>query len=384
MTLPPLDPDQLIADRRDLHEHPELGFQETRTAGIVAERLTGRDYDVRTEVGKTGVVARRGREAGRCVLLRVDMDGLPVQEATELPFKSRHPGRMHACGHDGHVAIGLEVARRLADVSLPGQLKLAFQPAEEINNGATAMIEDGVLDAPTVNAAFGVHLWANLPVGKIAITVGPVMAAVDLFEIHIVGRGGHAGHPHQTIDPIVTAAHLTTALQTIVSRRRDPFEEGVVSVTHVRAGEAYNVIPDRAFMRGTVRSYGGRFYEEAPGLVERTARGICETFGATCELEYRRLSGPVLNDGKMSALMRAAAETAVGPGGVVSGVRSMGGEDMAYFLSAVPGCFAFVGAAPADRPASPHHSPTFDIDERALAIGADLLTATALGYLTST
>jgi len=383
MTLPPADTDRLIADRRDLHEHPELGFQETRTAGIVAERLADQGYDVRTEVGKTGVVAGRGREGGRCILVRVDMDGLPVQEATDLPFKSRHPGRMHACGHDGHVAIGLEVARRLADAPLPGHLKLAFQPAEEINGGATAMIEDGVLDAPTVNAAFGVHLWANLPVGRIAISEGPVMAAVDLFEIHVIGRGGHAGHPHQTIDPIVTAAQLTSALQTIISRRRDPFEEGVVSVTHVRAGEAYNVVPDRAFLRGTVRSYGGRFYEEAPKLVERTARGICETFGARCEIDYRRLSGPVVNDGKMSAVMRAAAEAAVGSGGVVSGVRSMGGEDMAYFLSAVPGCFAFVGAAPADRPASPHHSPTFDIDERALAIGADLLTATVQGYLSS-
>jgi amidohydrolase len=379
--VPTLDRERLVADRRDLHQHPELGFQETRTAGIVSERLAGYGYDVRGEVGKTGVVARRGREGGRCVLLRADMDGLPVQEANDVPYRSRHPGRMHACGHDGHVAIGLETARRLADLALPGQVKFAFQPAEEINDGALAMIEDGVLDAPTVNAAFGLHLWNNLPVGEIGIAAGPVMAAVDIFEIRIVGRGGHAGHPHQTIDPIVIAAQLTGAFQTIVSRRRDPFEEGLISVTHVRAGDAYNVIPDSAFLRGTARSYGGRFYEEAPQLIERTARGICETFGAACELDYRRLSGPVVNDGTMAELMRAAAQEVVGTSGVRGGVRSMGGEDMAYFLAAVPGCFAFVGSAPRGRPPSPHHSPTFDLDEEALAIGTDLLTRTALRYL---
>lgn len=380
-TLPPVDVDRLIADRRDVHQHPELGFQETRTASLVAERIHKLDYAVQENVGKTGVVARRGVEGKRCVLIRADMDALPVQELNEIAYKSKHPGRMHACGHDGHVAMGLEVARRLAAVELGGQVKFAFQPAEELNSGALAMIEGGVLDAPTVNAAFGIHLWNNLPVGKVGLMVGPVMAAVDLFEISVVGRGGHAGHPHQTVDPIVIAAQLTTAFQAMISRQRDPFEAGLISVTHVKAGEAYNVIPDRAFLRGTVRSYGGRFHEEAPRLVERIARGICETFGAKAELDYRRLSGPVVNDGKMTALMRAAAEEVVGAGGVLDGVRSMGGEDMAYFLAAVPGAFAFVGSAPKGRAASPHHSPTFEIDEEALAIGVEVLSKTALRYL---
>jgi amidohydrolase len=328
-----------------------------------------------------GLRGGNGGPAARCLLLRADMDALPVQELNEVPYKSKHPGRMHACGHDGHVAVGLEVARRLAAVELGGAVKLAFQPAEEVNGGAEAMIADGVLDAPTVNAAFGIHLWNNLPTGKIGLMVGPVMAAVDQFDITVVGRGGHAGHPHQTVDPVVIAAQVTVGLQAMISRQRDPFEAGLISVTHVKAGEAYNVIPDRALLRGTVRSYGGRFHEEAPRLVERIARGVCEAFGATAEVDYRRLSGPVVNDGKMTALMRAAAEEVVGAGGVLDGVRSMGGEDMADFLSAVPGAFAFVGSAPKGRAAVPHHSPMFDLDEDALSIGVEVLSRMAVRFL---
>src|SRR6058998_2453778 len=230
MNLPPIDRAALVGIRRDLHQHPELGFEERRTSALVAERLGKLGYSVQTGVGQTGVVGLRdGASKGksRCVLIRADMDALPVEEANDVPYRSQHPGKMHACGHDGHVAIGLEVARRLHAAFLTGSVKFAFQPAEEISNGAEAMITAGVLDAPTVDAAFGIHLWNDLPVGSIAVMAGPMMASVDEFEIAIVGRGGHAAAPHQAIDPVLIAAHVVTALQTLVSRRRNPFEEGV-------------------------------------------------------------------------------------------------------------------------------------------------------------
>jgi len=380
-TLAPVDRAGLIATRRDIHQHPELGFEETRTATLVADRLRSLDYDVTPGVGKTGVVALKKNAGGRCVLLRADMDALPVEEANAVPYRSKHPGKMHACGHDGHVAIGLEVARRLAPLVLAGSVKFAFQPAEEVSNGALAMIGDGVLDSPTVHAAFGIHLWNDLPVGTIGIMAGPVMASVDQFEIEILGRGGHAAAPQQTIDPVLIAAHVITGLQSLVSRRRDPLEEGLLSVTEVHAGRAFNVIPARADLRGTVRTFGGRFFEDAPRLVEETAQGIAAAFGGQANVKYRRLSAPLINDEKLSALMRDAAVQVVGAANVRHGVRTMGGEDMAYFLERVPGCFAFVGSGSRSGTASPHHSSTFDIDEDSLVIGSELLTLAAIEYL---
>ncbi len=380
MNLPPIDRNALVATRRDLHANPELGFQETRTSGLVAERLTKLGYQVRAHVGKTGVVGVKGI-GGRCVLLRADMDALPLEEANEVPYRSRHPGRMHACGHDGHVAIGLEVARRLAGFAGAGAVKFAFQPAEEISNGAGAMIADGVLEQPRVDAAFGLHLWNGLPVGTIAVTPGPTMASVDRFEITVTGKGGHAAMPHLATDPVLAAAHIVTALQSLVSRRRDPFEPGVVSVTQLAAGHAFNVIPEQATLRGTVRTFGGRFFEDAPRLVEDTARHTAAAFGAEAAVRYQRLSEPLVNDEKMTALMKSVALDIVGSERVRDGVRTMGGEDMSCFLARVPGCFAFVGSARADGSSFPHHSPRFDIEEEALVIGAELLTRTAVRYL---
>jgi amidohydrolase len=379
-TLPPIDRDGLIATRRDIHQHPELGFEETRTAALVAERLRKLGYTVATGVGRTGVVALKKKE-GRCVLLRADMDALPVEEANNVPYRSVTTGKMHACGHDGHVAIGLEVARRLAGQTLPGSVKFAFQPAEEASNGAQAMIADGVLEGPAVDAAFGIHLWNDLPVGTVGVMAGPVMASVDQFDITILVRGGLSAAPHQAIDPVLIAAHVVTGLQSLVSRRRSPLEEGVVSVTEIHAGRAFNVIPDRASLRGTVRTFGGRFFDDAPRLVEETAQGIAAAFGARAEVEFRRLSGPLVNDERLAELMRLVARDIVGSGNVRAGIRTMGGEDMSFFLDRVPGCFAFVGSAPRSGNASPHHSPTFDIDEESLVIGAELLSRTAIRYL---
>jgi amidohydrolase len=379
--LSPVDRSSLVATRRDIHQHPELGFEETRTASLVADRLRSLDYHVTPGVGKTGVVALKRNAGGRCVLLRADMDALPVEEANVVPYCSRNPGKMHACGHDGHVAIGLEVARRLAPLDLAGAVKFAFQPAEEASNGAQAMIGDGVLEEPPVHAAFGIHLWNDLPVGTIGIMAGPVMASVDQFEIELLGRGGHAAAPHQTIDPVLIAAHVITGLQSLVSRRRDPMDEVVLSVTEVHAGRAFNVIPARADLRGTVRTFGGRFWDEAPRLITETAQGIAGAFGAQAMVHYHRLSSPLVNDEQLSALMSDVAATIVGAGNVRSGVRTMGGEDMAFFLERVPGCFAFVGSAPKSGIPSPHHSPTFDIDEESLVVAAELLTHTAVKYL---
>jgi len=379
--LAPVDRASLVATRRDIHQHPELGFEETRTAALVAERLRKLDYHVTPGVGKTGVVGLKKKD-GRCVLLRADMDALPVEEANAVPYRSKAPGKMHACGHDGHVAIGLEVARRLAPLELGGSVKFAFQPAEEASNGAQAMIGDGVLEEPRVDAALGIHLWNDLPVGTVGVMAGPVMASVDQFEIAILGRGGHAAAPHQTIDPVLVAAHVITALQSLVSRRRDPLSEAVVSVTEVHAGRAFNVIPDRADLRGTVRTFGGHFFEDAPRLVEDTAQGVASAFGAHVNVNYRRLSAPLINNEELSRLMRDVAADLIGAGNVRQGVRTMGGEDMAFFLEKVPGCFAFVGSAPrTGGRASPHHSPTFDIDEESLVIAAELLTQTAIRYL---
>lgn len=379
----PVDRAGLIATRRDIHQHPELGFEETRTATLIADRLRTLDYQVKTGVGRTGVVAvkKNERAHGRCVLLRADMDALPVEEANDVPYRSRHPGKMHACGHDGHVAIGLEVARRIAPLTLRGNVKFAFQPAEEASNGAQAMIKDGVLESPKVDAAFGIHLWNDLPVGTVGIMPGPIMASVDQFEIVIHGRGGHAAAPHQAIDSVLIAAHVVTGLQSLVSRRRDPLDEVVVSVTEMHAGRAFNVIPARADLRGTVRTFGGKFWDAAPRLIEETAQGIAGAFGGRAEVHYRRLSAPLVNDERLTTLMRDVATDLVGAGSVRHGVRTMGGEDMAFFLEKVPGCFAFVGSAPSGKPASPHHSPTFDIDEESLVIGAELLSRTAVRYL---
>jgi amidohydrolase len=382
MNLPPIDHAGLVATRRDLHQHPELGFEETRTSTLAAERLKSLGYQVKSGVGKTGVVAvRPGGGGGRCVLLRADMDALPVEETNDVSYRSKHAGKMHACGHDGHVAIGLEVARRLAALQLGGTVKLAFQPAEEVSHGAQAMIAGGVLDAPTVDAAFGIHLWNDLPVGTVGVMPGPIMASVDEFEIAILGRGGHAAAPHQTVDPVLTAAHVVTALQSLVARRRNPLEEGVVSVTQVNAGHAFNVIPGRADLRGTVRTFGGKFWDDAPALIAETAQGIAGAFGARAEVRYHRLTAPLVNDARMAGLMAEVAGQVVGTENVRSGVRTMGGEDMSYFLQRVPGCFAFVGSGPKNGKAAPHHSAGFDIDEESLVIGAEVMARVAVRYL---
>jgi amidohydrolase len=382
---------ELVATRRDLHAHPELGFQEHRTASLVAERLAALGYEVETGVGRTGVVgllrgsaAASGDKPERTVLLRADMDALPIAEANDVPYRSTVPGVMHACGHDAHVAIGLAVARRLAvsRAAWRGAVKFAFQPAEEGGNGALAMIEDGALEAPKVDAAFGLHIMNNIPIGSVAATCGPIMGSVDKFTVRIRGRGGHAAMPHEAVDPVLAAAHVVSALQSLVSRATDPFDQLVVSVTQIKAGDAFNVIPELAELGGTVRSMGGRLYEEAPRRLTAIVTGVAGGLGCSAEVDYVRQTPAAVNNEAMTGLVARVAAGLVGEQAVLTTARTLGGEDFSFFLERVPGCFAWVGSQNRVKGYdAPHHSPRFDIDEEAMLIGADLLERVAREYL---
>ncbi len=330
----------VIALRRTFHQWPELGFQETRTSALVAEGLQALGMEVRTGIAQTGVLGiLRGEGEGKTVLLRADMDGLPIEEASGAPYASKNHGIMHACGHDGHTAILLTVAQVLAQYrkQFSGTIKFAFQPAEELPpGGAKGMIEGGVLEDPRVDAVFGLHLWNSLPVGKIGVDEGPIMASVDRFDIVIKGVGGHGAYPHAGVDPIVVGSHLVTALQTLVSREVPPLAPVVVTVGKFQAGTAFNVIPSQAELSGTVRTVDAGIREEMPERLERIVRGI--TSGMRAEYTFNYAFGyPVtINDANRTRFARQVAGTIVGDTNVVSAGMSMGAEDMSYFLQQCP------------------------------------------------
>ncbi len=379
------DVQELVEIRRDLHAHPETAFEEVRTAALVADRLRALGLEPRTGVGRTGVVATvAGGRPGRTVLLRADMDALPLQEENDVPYRSRTDGRMHACGHDCHVAGLLGVAKQLArqSPSLPGTVKLCFQPAEERGGGAAGMIADGVLRDPAVDAAFGVHVWQDLAVGKVGVSRGGWMASVDEFTVTVTGRGTHAAAPHQGVDPVVALAHAVTALQTIASRATDPLLEVVVSVTQVHAGTSFNIIPESAWMNGTVRTFDRALWQELPGRFERIVRGVAAALGCTAEVVYTRYNQPVVNDPAMAELAHEAAAEVVGRENVVTNLRTMGGEDFSAFLHEVPGAFLAIGSRNEQKGLTrAHHHPRFDVDEGCIAIGAEVLLRVARRYL---
>ena len=364
----------LIATRRDLHRHPELGFLENRTAGIVAGRLDALGLAPRRGVGRTGVVADFSAAAPR-VLLRADMDALPLQEESSSAYASEEPGRMHACGHDGHVSIALALAARLARRTDPGPFRLLFQPAEEGAGGAAACAEDGVLDG--VSSAFGLHLWNQLPVGKIGVNRGALMAAVDEFSIDVEGPGGHGAAPHETADTVVGAARIVDALQTIVSREISPLDSVVVTIGSIHGGSAFNVIPALVRLTGTGRSFTEASGRALPEKMARVVRGTAEAAGVRATLTYRRVNRATVNDPDMADIVIAEATRLLGEENVDVETRTLGGEDMSVFLDRVPGCFFFVGSSP-EGEHRPHHSPRFDFDERALAIGLEVFEAVAL------
>jgi amidohydrolase len=371
---------ELIALRRDLHQHPELAFRETRTAARAAAFLEGHGFRIRTGVGGTGVFADVSGGPGRTVLLRADMDGLPIQEANEAPYVSQESGRMHACGHDGHVAMAAVAGRVLAARRPAGTVRLLFQPAEEGEAGAQTMIAEGAMDG--VDVALGVHLWNELPVGTIGVKPGPLMAAVDRLRIVIHGRGGHGAKPHRSADPIVAAAYVVTALQTIVSREVAPVHAAVVTVASIHAGEAFNVIPDQVVLTGTIRTFDPALRRSMPERVTRLATGVAAGLQCRAEVEVRAGNPAVINDAGIAALARRAAVRVVGEEGVVEPEPTMGGEDMACYFEKAPGCFVFVGSSNAARGLDqPHHSPRFDFDEAALTIGAEFLVQAATDAL---
>ena len=366
----------LVATRRDLHRHPELAFEETRTAGIVAERLKELRFPVRTGVGRTGVTADPdGARGAPRILVRADMDALPLQEGTGAPYASEAPGKMHACGHDGHVAIALALAGRLSRAPSAGRFRLLFQPAEEGAGGAEACAADGVLEG--VTAALGLHLWNQLPVGKVGVNRGALLAAVDEFTIEVEGRGGHGASPHETADPIVAAARIIDALQSVVSREISPLDSAVVTVGSVHGGTAFNIIPSSVRLTGTARSFTEEAGRALPEKVARVVRGTAEAAGVRARLDYRRVNRATVNDRAMAELFIETARDIVGEENIEMETRTLGGEDMSVFLSRVPGCFFFVGSAPAGAH-RPHHSPDFDIDERSLALATVLFEAVAL------
>jgi amidohydrolase len=366
---------ELVAWRRDLHRHPELGFQEHRTAGIVAEHLAQLGFDVQTGVATTGVIGvLRGAHPGPVVMVRADMDALPITEANDHEFVSENPGVMHACGHDGHTAIGMGVASVLAQhrEELAGTVKMVFQPAEEGLGGAAKMIDEGALEEPRPDVAFGLHLLSIVPSGLVLAGNGPVMAACETFRIVVRGRGGHGAMPQQTVDPLVAGAHIVTALQTVVSRNVDPSEVAVVSVGRFHAGEASNVIAGSAEMAGTVRTFRTATRKLVVERIYEVAEGTARALGAVAQVTTSDLNPPVINEEAVAQHLRAAAQRVVGVEHVSTEQRLMGSEDMAFFLTEVPGCFFFLGAGRSSEEYT-HHHPRFDFDEGVLPVGVAIL-----------
>ena len=376
--------DRLVGWRRDLHAHPEIGFEERRTAAVVAAELEQLGYLVRTEIGKTGVVGllESGRP-GPVVLLRFDMDALPIEEENDVAYRSQSPGVMHACGHDGHVAAGLGVATLLArhQPALVGTVKLMFQPGEEGMNGAPAMIEDGVLENPRPDVALAAHLWNDRPLGQVSVVAGPVMAAAERWECRIRGSGGHGAAPHQTADPLVAAAQVIVALQTVVSRNVNPQQTAVLTVGSVHGGDAFNIIPERVTLNGTIRTFEPEVRALVMRRLEEIAQGTSAALGCRAQVEVQGLTPAVVNDAEVTAVVRRVAAGMVGEENLIE-LRTMGSEDMAYVNAEIPGCYIFVGSSnEAAGLVRPHHCPQFDFDEDVLPLMAALLAGAAARYL---
>ncbi len=366
--------DIIIATRRNIHKHPELAFDEHRTSKLAADRLEALGIEVQTGVGKTGVVGTlNGKNDGKTIALRADMDALPIQEISDISYKSQNDGIMHACGHDGHTAMLLGTAEALSKqtTKLNGAVKFFFQPAEEGQGGARYMIEDGALDS--VDEAYGIHLWNYQKYGTVGVKPGPIMAAADIFEITIHGKGGHGAAPQGTKDAVIIAAHLIQTLQTIVSRNTNPIESTVVTVGQINGGCNFNIIADTITLKGTTRAYKEENRQLIKGRMAEIISGTEKTFGAKIDLNYEDGYPPTINDHAAAENLLSAAKKIVGDG-AGHPYLSMGAEDFSYFLQEVPGCYFLVGSAPKDRePLSvPHHCSHFDIDERALLVGSSV------------
>lgn len=366
----------LVQWRRGIHQRPELGFHEKLTSDFIISKLQAWGIPYHTQVN-TGVVAIiEGSKPGKVLGIRADIDALPIHEENNVPYCSQHDGIMHACGHDGHTTIALGTAYYLWQhrEEISGTVKIIFQPAEEGPGGAKPMIEEGVLKNPDVDAMIGLHLWNNLPLGTVGVKDGPLMAAVEFFECQIQGEGGHGAMPHQTTDAILVSAQVVNALQTIVARNVDPNNSAVVTIGELQAGSAKNVIADTAYLSGTVRYFNKTLENQIGQRVEEIIAGVCQSHGASYDLNYWRMYPAVINDARVADLVRSVAHSVVEtPTGVVPECETMGGEDMSFFLEQVPGCYFFLGAANSELGLNyPHHHPRFDFDERALGMGVEM------------
>lgn len=376
---------RLIEIRRHLHAHPELSGQEYQTAAYVAGVLSSCGFHVREMVGKTGVVATlnsSNQETG-VLAVRTDMDALPIAEKTDIPFISKNPGIMHACGHDVHATVGLGTAMVIAELAeqlpLLGATRFLFQPAEETVQGAKWMIADGVLE--NVDAIFGVHVFPTIQAGKVGLRRGALTSAADDLEIVILGESGHGARPHEAIDSIWIAAQVVTALQQSISRRLNPLYPVVVTIGQISGGKASNVIADRVSMRGTVRSLHPDVYRDLPAWIEEIVAGVCGTYGATYELTYRRRVPSVVNDGRLTQLMAEAAQGALGENRIEwIPEPSLGGEDFALYTEQVPGCMFRLGVGFGNRHNYPLHHPKFEVDETAIATGVLAMASSIYRY----
>lgn len=380
----------MVAMRRDLHEHPELAFEEVRTSGIVAQRLRTLGLEVQAGVAKTGVVGLlrggAGKPGAKTIAIRADMDALPIYELNEIEYRSTIDGKMHACGHDGHTSILLAVADILTKrrSELPGNVKFVFQPAEEVIGGAEPMVKEGAMQG--VDGVIGLHLISDYPLGRVGVRSGTVFASADKLMLRVQGKGGHAAMPETTVDPIVISAHIITALQTLISRETSPFSPAVITIGRITAGTAFNIIPETAELQGTMRAYSHEHREKLVRRIGEVASGIALAMGGTCAVEVFDGCPPCINNPAMTEVVRKAAIEAVGEKDVDESedVMTTGSDDMAYFLNTVPGCYFIVGAHNEDKGAKyPHHHPRFNIDEDALAVGVEVLSRAAMEFLQS-
>jgi amidohydrolase len=364
--------DELTALRRDLHAHPEIGFEEVRTSGIVAEQLEKFGIEVHRGLGRTGVVGvLQGRPGARRIGLRADMDALPITEETNLPYRSTVPGKMHACGHDGHTTMLIGAARYLAETrDFDGTAVFVFQPAEEGLGGARAMIADGLFEKFPVDEIYAIHNAPHGPHGVLQVKPGPIMAAADFFDIRITGRGAHAAMPHQGIDPIVIATGLAQAMQSIVSRNSNPLKSAVVSITQIHAGAAYNVIPEGAHLAGTVRTFDADLRKLIAGRIRELAAGFAAAYGATIAVDLRDVFSVLDNSPAQAAAAAEIATELFGSDKVEANtVPRMGSEDFADMVAAVPGAYAWLGATPGPG----LHNASFDFDDSLIPLGAAYL-----------
>lgn len=379
--------DALVNRRRDFHMYPEVGFEVIRTAGIVAQELDTLGLDVQTHVGRQGVVGvLEGAHDGPTVLVRADMDALPIQELNDVDYVSRVAGSMHACGHDAHMTIVLGVAKIMTAYrsQLRGRVKFVFQPGEEGHGGALEMIKDGVLKKPTPDVVLGLHVWTELPIGIVGVAKGPVMSGSSVFTIIVEGKGGHAAMPYRTIDPVACTGELIMALHTIVGRKMDAMAGAVVlSVTSVRtSSNAYNVIPQSVEIRGTFRTFNAYTSEIMEQHIHSVSNAVCASVGCVARVTIKHLTIPIVNDAGVTQRVRKAMKQVVKPSALDQTVRTMASDDVSYMMDEIPGMFIFLGAANKEKGITfGHHHPCFNIDEDVLPLGVALMSAAVAEYV---